>query len=800
MIVNNRKLLIARANSRQSKNWPAEEIYWSQFIELFKQPVRTSETYADYMGYSVSKQGELKDVGGFVGGTFTGNRRKASTVATRDLVTLDLDNIASGATNDILKRVDSLGCAYVVYSTRKHSSYKPRLRVIIPTDRTMQPDEYEPTARKLGQILGIENCDPTTFEASRLMYWPSTSSDGEYVYLYGDKGFLSVDGTLAMYKDWHDVREWPEVPGSGKEAHLRLIAKQGNPLDKSGVVGAFCKTYNIYRAIETFIPYAYSTTDVEDRMTFSGGSTTGGAVIYDYGNFLFSHHATDPCSGKLVNAFDLIRLHLFGDLDDAAKDGTPPGKLPSYTAMAKRAVEDMEVSALLSAERYTKATQEFAAPEVYTDWLSLLEVNKTTGEFMRTTRNVAILLKHDPNLTGRIHKNLFTDCILGTAPLPWGNRTDEGGPFHWTDDDDAGLRMYIEGVLGFRSREVIDDALRNHAITQGINPLREYLESAKWDGVKRLDTLYIDYFGAHDSAYMRTIARKAFVAAVARVMTPGVKFDYMTVINGPQGVGKSTFFKLLGKDWFSDSLKTFEGKDAAELLQGVWILEIGELEAMNKSEITTIKQFLTKTDDQYRAAYARKTERHLRQCVFFGTTNNQEYLRDTTGNRRFWPVEAGKGRRRKLVFRDLEGEVDQIWAEAYAYWVAGESLYLDPEMELIADEMRSSHMERDPLQGQIEEFIDKPIPEDWNIWGYDRRKLYWQGAIAEGIKLVKRDRICAVEIWKECFNEYRNMPKFEAQRINGILENLQGWDRAGIIKFGGGYGKQRGFKPLSPNA
>ena len=797
-MVNNKKIRISRANSRKSLSWPVEELLWSQFIEKLKTPVRSAESYEAYLKMSTAEQAELKDVGGFVGGTLRDNRRKNANVLSRDLVTLDLDNIEPGKTEEVLKRVDSLGCAYAVYSTRKHSSYKPRLRIIFPTDRTMTVDEYEPIARKMGSYLGMALCDPTTFEPVRLMYWPSVSSDGEFVFTYGDKPFLSADGILRAYKDWRDISEWPEVPGADK-AHRKLADRQGNPNEKPGVIGAFCRTYDIYRAIDTFLPGVYEQTDLADRMTFVGGSTTGGAIVYDDGLFLFSHHATDPCSGKLVNAFDLVRLHLFGDLDDEAKDGTPVSKLPSFVAMSKKAVADETVSTLISAEKYTRATEEFNGPVVYTEWFALLEKNQTTGEFSKTTKNVSILLKHDPNLAGRIHKNLFSDFLIGTAPLPWGNRVNETGYFTWVDDDDAGLRMYVESVLGFRSREVIDDALRNHAITQGINPLKDYLQAQSWDGVKRLDTIYVDYFGAEDSAYMRTIARKAFVAAVARVMCPGIKFDYMTVVNGPQGIGKSTFFKILGRDWFSDSLKTFEGKEAAELLQGVWIIEVGELEAFNKSEINTVKQFLTKTDDQYRAAYARKTEKHPRQCVFFGTTNNHEYLRDTTGNRRFWPVEAAVFKPKKSVFRDLENEVDQIWAEAYAYWVAGETLYLDDKMEAQAELMRSSHMERDPLQGQIEEFLERQVPEDWQKWNADRRRLFWMNSETEGLKLVPRDRVCAVEIWKECLGEYKNLPKHEAHRINGILESLPGWERGTVMRFGAGYGKQKGFKPLNPN-
>lgn len=797
MITNDRQIIISSAGNRRATHWPAQTLYWSEFIDKLKVPVRGTESLAEYLRLSKSKQDDLKDVGGFVGGSLTDNRRKGNNVLGRDIVTLDLDNIQPGQTNEILKRIDALGCAYVVYSTRKHEEVKPRLRLIVPLNRTATADEYEPIARKIGQIIGIDICDPTTFQASRLMYWPSCSADSNYIYQYGDKGFLDADGILEMYSDWRNVVEWPEVPGV-QQSHTKLAAKQGNPTEKPGVVGAFCRIYDVYKAMETFIPTEYSPCDMEGRLTFTGGSTTGGAIVYDNGNFLYSHHATDPAGGKLCNAFDLVRLHKFSELDDEAKDNTPMNKLPSYIAMCEFAVADTYVAALLNQERYEKATQEFKdIPEDDLNWISKLKVSPTTGAPAKSVTNVRIVLENDPLLKGRIKKDIFADYILAEAPLPWGARRLEMGRVRWSDEDESMLREHIDKILGFRSKDVVEDAVRNHASEHSYNPLASYLNGLVWDGVQRLDTLYVDYLGAKDSEYMRNVTRKAFVAAVARVMTPGVKFDYMTVVCGKQGIGKSTLFKKMGLDWFSDSIKTFEGKEAAELLQGVWIVEIGELEAFNKADINSVKSFLSKCDDQYRAAYGRKTEKHLRKCVFFGTTNNHEYLKDPTGNRRFWPVDAGNQNPTKSIFVDLDEEVGQIWAEAVLRWRLGEPLYLSEEMEEEAEIQRQGHFERDPLQGQIEDFIEKQVPSDWQKWSLERRKMFWGNQIPEGIELVPRDRVCALEIWNECLGNFKNMPKMEAHRINAILEIIQGWERASTMRFGAGYGTQKGFKPIS---
>ena len=216
---NNKKLHISSGGSRRATLWQRQELMWSEFVDKLKNPDRSPETIQEYLAYPKSKQDEIKDVGGFVGGVFTGDRRKAQRVEGRDLITLDMDNIPSGQTDDILKRVHGLGCASVVYSKRKHTQYAPRLRVIIPSSRTLTADEYEPVARKLAQLIGIEFCDPTTFEASRLMYWPSVSVDSTYVCEMYDNPFCNADGILNAYGDWHDIAQWPrsEERRVGKE-------------------------------------------------------------------------------------------------------------------------------------------------------------------------------------------------------------------------------------------------------------------------------------------------------------------------------------------------------------------------------------------------------------------------------------------------------------------------------------------------------------------------------------------------------------------------------------------------------
>lgn len=798
----NRILRISTAGSRKATYWPKSEITWSDFTEKLKTPIRSVESLEEYLALPKSKQDELKDVGGFVGGTFKGDRRKAINVEGRDLITLDLDNIPAGQTEDILKRVGGLGCAAAVYSTRKHAGYAPRLRVLIPIDRTATADEYEPAARKLAHLIGIGFCDPTTFEASRLMYWASCCADSQYVCKIYDAPFCSLDGLLAMYGDWHDINQWPQVPGEDASAR-RKLAKQEDPTTKRGVIGAFCRTYSITQAMDKFIPGMYEETSIPGRYTYTGGSTSAGAIVYDRDLFLYSHHATDPCSGQLVNAFDLVRLHRYGDLDNDAKEGTPVSKMPSFMEMSRLAVNDTAVSDLMSQEKLEKAREAFQTPEKTVSgadydlsWLSKL-TKDGNGKYEKTINNVVIVLENDPLLKGRIVTDEFASCGMVLGRVPW-NQTEEKR--RWKDVDDAGFYRYVEVFYGLTGREKLDNALMIVSAQNRINEVKQYLQGLKWDGVKRLDRLLSEYLGAEDTAYTRAVMRKSLCAAVARAVNGGTKYDYMPIFTGPQGIGKSTFLRILGKDWFSDSLTTFEGKEAAELIQGTWINEIGELSAFTKQETQVIKQFLSKTDDIYRAAYGRRTDKYPRRCVFFGTSNDSEFLKDATGNRRFWPVDVGVHPAKKSVWNQLPLEVDQIWAEAYVYWAMGEPLYLPKEIEDLAKDQQEKHRESSGKEGIILDFLERPIPSNWDTMDLQKRRIFWSGnmSLPDGVKLAAREKVCAAEIWVECFgSELKYMKRSDSTEINNILLGMKGWERIKTPRRFGVYGQQRGFERVT---
>ena len=795
---NDREIKISVGSNRRATMWTTDTLFVSELWEKLKTPARGTESLAEYMSYKKGQQDELKDIGGFVGGELNGTRRKANNVKGRDVVTLDLDNIPAGGTDDILRRVDALGCGYCVYSTRKHQPSAPRLRVLIPLDRTATAEEYEPIARKLGEYIGLEFADPTTFEVSRLMYWPSCCTDSQYVYIVGDKGFASADGILAQYTDWHDMTTWPALPGQAQ--FTKLAVKQGDPEAKGGIVGAFCRTYDVYRAMDELIPGIYEAVDsMPGRYTYISGSTTGGAVVYENGKFLYSHHATDPCSGKLVNTFDLVRMHKYADTDDEAQAGTPVVKLPSYNAMCEYALSLPDVSSLIAQERYESAAKDFEGitaetSEDMTNWQSLLELNSQTGAVKATINNVLIILEHDPLLKGKFALNEFASRGEVLGALPWDKRAKRR---LWDDNDNQGLYWYMEKVYRITGNGKIDGALSLHSNNFAFNEVQNYLKDIKgqWDGTPRLDTLFIDYLGAKDTAYNRAVTRKAFVAAVARAMTPGCKYDNMVILVGPQGIGKSTILDRMSHGWFNDSIRTFEGKEASELLQGVWIVEVSELDAFRKTDVSRIKQFLSLRADRFRAAYGRNVKEIPRSCIFFGTTNTSDFLQDTTGNRRFWPINTGEVRHTKNVWQDLtDNEINQLWAEAYMYWQLGEPLYLSGAIEEEARRKQEEHREVSSREGIVREFIEQGVPEDWKTWTLDKRRMFWAGSVQGDINIIPRDRVCALEVWCEALGgSLKEMRNSDTREINAIIAATPGWKKNEHPLRFGEYGQQRGF-------
>lgn len=766
------KLAIATANSRKDKFWKNQEITWPEFLAKVKTPIRTAESVAEYKALPKARQDEIKDVGGFVGGRLREGKRKTGYVECRSMLTLDMDYADASIWEQITLFFDFACC---IYSTHKHTPEKPRFRLVIPLARPVSADEYSAVARKVAHDIGMEQFDDTTYEPARLMYWPSTSCDGEFVFEAQQGNFLNPDTILATYKDWRDLASWPVSSRQGAVVK-RTLAKQADPLEKPGLVGAFCRAYSVQEAIETFIPDVYKPSVMPGRYDYIPADSTAGVLIYG-DKFAYSHHATDPACGKLCNAFDLVRIHRFRDLDDKTAEDTPPAKLLSFKAMEELALEDRQVKEQFAKERRIQAETDFSDEE---HWQHQLELEKS-GAVKNTLRNLTLILENDPKLQGIVFNQLSDGMeIKGGVPWPHPSR-------FWRDADDAQLISYIDTHYGTFSARNYDIAVTKVADDRSYHPIREFINSLPaWDGVCRVDTLLVDYLGAVDNAYVRAVTRKTLCAAISRVLTPGVKFDSMLVLNGPQGAGKSTLIAKLGGEWFSDSLSLSDTKDktAAEKLQGYWILEIGELAGLKKAEVETLRSFLSRQNDIYRASFGRRATPHLRQCVFFGTTNAEKgYLRDTTGNRRFWPVKTPGGGKRQS-WQLTQDEVVQIWAETLTYVKAGEKLYLDAGLEKLAKDEQREAMESDEREGLVRDFLDMLLPEDWDQMDLYERRSYINGTdFGEGNKVGvrKREAVSNMEIWCECFGKERaNLRRSDGNEISAIMAGIGDW--SGLVK------------------
>ncbi len=803
-ILHNGALEIAIGRSRKETSWKNKEMQWSDLLDKLSVTFRTPETYNEYLSFKKPLQDERKDVGGFIGGYLTKGRRKPENVLHRQLITLDIDYAKADMWEDF---TIFYGCAACIYSTHKHSPTSPRLRLILPLDRPVMSDEYVAIARRIAGTIGIEDFDHTGFQPSRLMYWPSTSKDGEYLFECQDGPWLEADKILATYTDWRDSSEWP-VSERYHALVDRAIKKQGDPLEKPGVVGAFCRTYTIGEVIDKFLSDQYEACDIENRYTYKEGSTAAGLVVYD-DKYAYSHHGTDPISGKLCNAFDLVRLHKYGLKDEDAREGTPGNKLPSYTEMTSFATSDREVRKQIGHEKLAEAKSDFdeefedtETDKVVEDdeWLAEMDADKK-GKYHSTVNNVLLILKNDPKLKGRFAYDLFEHRELATKNLPWRKVTNETR--FLTDSDDAGIRCYMEKNWDITGAQKIEDGLDMLMIENAVHPIKDYLNSVEWDGRKRAETLFIDYLGAEDSEYIRAITRKWLVAAVARIFKPGCKFDYMPLLIGEQGLMKSMIADKLGGKWFSDSFYTIQGKEAFEQTQGAWIIEVAELSALKNAEVEATKHFIGKRKDRYRVPFGRRVEEFLRQCVFIGTSNKRRPLKDPTGGRRFWPAMVYDTIPVKNVANDLtQSEIDQIWAEAVHLYGEGEPLFLSKELEEYAKEVQKEHTEQDDRTGMIEQYLETLLPDNWkDLDIYARRAWLQETDELQPAGTVKRDRVCIAEVWCEVLGGHqKEMTRFNTKDIHDIMQKMSGWKPyKGKLRFGM-YGVQRGYTRIRSTA
>ena len=453
-------------------------------------------------------------------------------------------------------------------------------------------------------------------------------------------------------------------------------------------------------------------------------------------------------------------LYYQGNFKAAAQELKKQGYGNSEIAMKK------DFSSTATSSDAARETVVAKDKKVTSIWRRYLDYDED-GKILKTIKNVCTVLENDEQLKGKLARNGFTREIDVLGPLPW--RKDKG---HWTDNDDANLRKYLEVNFKLTNRNNIADGLEIVTGATTHHPIRDYLDTLKWDGLKRIDTLLIDYLAATDNEYVRTVTRKTLVAAVARVYVPGTKFDSMLLPVGPQGIGKSTFFRLIaGDDWYTEDLRMehMKSKAGSEILQGKWVVEVGELAGLRKTEVEEVKSFLSRTVDRYREPYGRRASDRLRQCVIVGTTNALGgFLRDQTGNRRFWPVAVGKNAR--LSPFDINGELrDQIWAEAKYLYKKGEQLCLSQRLEREATIVQEEYTEENPWFGMVENYL------------YSRAV----------------NMVCGAQIWIHALGGDKDRyNRREQNEIATLMAKIPGWERVDKRVRIPEYGLQRVYRRL----
>ena len=790
-----RDLIVATGDKVNSTIWRNRSVSWERLCTKLSTTITTTETVDEYKSFDKKRKSDCKDYGGFVGGKLKGTHRKASEVEFRSLITLDMDKAKVG----FYEKFDSL-CEYAcfLYTTHGHRPESPRYRLVFPLARDIDPDEFTAISRLLADKFGIDQFDPVSFKIEQIMFWPSTCVDGVFVSRKIDKEPLDPDAFLKDYPDWKNLDTLPRVSKEdNKIAGHGAGRKMSDPREKPGVVGAFNRVYSITHAIDEFLSDVYEEADRgSNRYHFIGSSSIAGALVYD-DLYFYSHHASDPAFGKTLDAFSLVKLHKFGDEKD------------SFTKMKHFALEQDDVRSELARTKYSEAKDDFEGydeegePAVGdTNWRKRLEFD-FNGEIANTSSNLILILENDIRFRN-IAYNQLADAVQITGDIPW-KRT-EFNKF-WKDSDTAQLQAIIDKYYTSFSERNFKVAFTKVTNDRSFNPVRDYLDALpKWDGVKRVEMFIITHLLADDNDYVKEATRKWFAAAVARIYNPGIKFDNILVLDGKQGVGKSTLFKsIVANEFFSDSLQLSDmddNKKAGEKIQGFWIIEIQELAGMKKADIEKVKGFISCTDDKYRPSYGRTVEWHPRQCIIFATVNGEQgYLRDLTGNRRFWVIKINS---QNVIpnFSFSQDFKDQLWAEAKYYYEHGEKLYLSGKHLETAAEYQNKAMEHDDRVGIVEKYLDELLPDNWEDFDIADRRYYFNKEFDSyhtptepfGPAIYQREEVSPMEIWCECFNKERgDLTNKDSNQISMIMAQIPGWEKTTKSKIMGPYGKQRYF-------
>lgn len=770
MIDPNTAYAVALAPRRDSLHWTQEEVTWAELLGWMDTPADT------------------KACGNYVLGTLTPTtvrhradadpctdlHRNKLAVVSRGVLTLDVDHPEA----DFLDRVRALPYAVALHTTFSSTPTAPRYRMWVPVDRELAPDEYVTAASAVMQATGEGSYDPGSLQPERYMFRPSRADAASWHAEVLEGPAASAEELLEGFNP--DLSALPAP---------RPHRNKRDPFTIEGPIGAFNRAYADWELLisEYELPY---TNVSEDRWGLVGATAAAGmGPVQGADGFVYSHHANDPAYGVTCSAFDLARLHLFGELDEDVAPGTPVNRLPSHQAMLELATQDVRVVTELVGKDFADDLSASADAVVQDNWRLGFSLSARTGKPNDTIDNWDLIADNDPVFT-RLYYNELSMAIEIDGDLPWrplGERPvfDAG--------DRSSLALHIEREYGIRpARAYLDDLINDRARNHRVNPVKDYLEGLVWDGKPRLETCLP---GVTPTPYTRLVARKVMVAAVARMLGPGCKWDHMLVLYGSEGLGKSHWVDRMARG-YSSSLGRIGDKDTLITMQRSWIMTSDEGHSLRKADFDAQKEFLTRTADIFRMPYEREAQVHKRHCVIWGTTNDEVFLRREEGNRRFLIVHC----ERALDFDALTDDyVDQVWAEALTLYRAGERLWLTDDESDRAAEARETFIEEDALAGQIEEYLNRLVPERWDSMSPESRQL-WLANEADGFSVGTEpiNRVCSAQVWVEAlgrrFGDHRRMDLLD---INTALKSIPGWKVLPGRHRVPGYGPQQVFVRVS---
>jgi len=747
--------------SHTSKQWFPTTMTWEEIVKGAQEPATK------------------KDCGAYMAGKATSTSRKDSQVEYRSMVTLDADN----ADTELPARVEGLGLTSLVHSTYSHTTDKPRYRVIIPLmGPGLTEEEYPRAARGLMEALGKEQFDKTCDQPKRIMYWPSAAHPDQYeVYSYEGET-TTAHGLLERFGGFTSTPEHKRGPKT-------------DPYKLPGVIGAFNRLYDMNRAVEEFgLPYEQVG---ENRWHYTNAKSSGGVCVYPDG-YVYSNHASDPAGGRALCMFDLVAMHKFADLDEAAD--TPLNVAPKDRPSICKAMEEFTKLRDVKMEMLGVNIESFSE-KAPADWVSKLHIHPKTGQTLNDVHNLRLLRKHDPVLAGLAY-NKMNLATVTRCDFPW-RKVTPGKNDQLTNADRVEISDHIHDTYNLRqtSKDRVNDVIDVAAQDHSFHPVEDYLEGLQWDGVSRIET----WLPGEVNGYKRSVARLVAVQAVARMLDPGVKVDNCLIIAGGEGLGKSWFIERMARGWTCTLGPIDRGstRDTIMIMSRSWIAVADEGYSLKKADADNMKNFITRTHDEVRLPYARETEILARRQVIWGTTNDPTFLRAQEGNRRFLIVNVSE----KLDFDKYTREyVDQVWAEAVHIWEESRAKYgvegnpvlrLNDEEEAVAKKVRGEATEEEPLVGLIESYLETLVPENWERMPIEER-IGWlrsaeQGLVKPGTHRI--ERVCSLEIWRIALEgRDAKISRRDSLEITDALRKIPGWESSGVKRASfPHFGQQRFF-------